>query len=301
MNSQNETPLKPALPRGFSRSALAVIEIMGKDAQNFLQRTTSQDFRKMADGAKVTGAFLTGIGGVIGRFWAQKRGETFLLAVHKKSLSKLFQQIEKLHFGEDLKYLVSNEYVAMEVFGAELEAPHDLASFLDDETQVVFGAASALENFRTSLKGYEEWNEVQWQHQKTLRFQPVDQVDLTETNIILEAGLVGFVHRNKGCYPGQEVVERIYTYGNIPRKFVQLETDKEVSGGDIFIDDQKVGRVTSSTKRDLPPDSTYVANGYLLRLRAMVGTKVRVVSPEGQTSEAWVRRVSPDLNKDVAT
>lgn len=36
----------------------------------------------------------------------------------------------------------------------------------------------------------------------------------------LEAGLDRALHENKGCYPGQEVIERIRTMGQTPRRLV---------------------------------------------------------------------------------
>ncbi len=36
----------------------------------------------------------------------------------------------------------------------------------------------------------------------------------------LEIGLEGAVHENKGCYPGQEVIEKIRSYGKLSRRLV---------------------------------------------------------------------------------
>lgn len=39
----------------------------------------------------------------------------------------------------------------------------------------------------------------------------------------LEAGLDFAVHEQKGCYPGQEVIERIHSLGQPPRQLIQLQ------------------------------------------------------------------------------
>jgi folate-binding Fe-S cluster repair protein YgfZ len=43
----------------------------------------------------------------------------------------------------------------------------------------------------------------------------------------LEAGAERSVARNKGCYPGQEVIERIFTYGQVNRKLMPVDWQGE--------------------------------------------------------------------------
>lgn len=57
-------------------------------------------------------------------------------------------------------------------------------------------------------------------------------VELDETRMVLEANWHDATSRSKGCYPGQEVVERISSYGQgkIPRQFMVLPlADTETS------------------------------------------------------------------------
>src|SRR5207302_288919 len=48
-------------------------------------------------------------------------------------------------------------------------------------------------------------------------------IDINEKNTIVESSLASHVARDKGCYPGQEVVERVFTYGNVSKKLVMLK------------------------------------------------------------------------------
>ncbi len=76
--------------------------------------------------------------------------------------------------------------------------------------------------------------------------------DLDESHILLEAGLSYTQVRNKGCYPGQEVVERILTYGKgrTPKRLTRLSVAGEISmnkGTEIWTpENKKVGTVTSA-------------------------------------------------------
>jgi folate-binding protein YgfZ len=272
---------------GFTRKALAVIKFTGKDSQDFLQRITSQDFKNWEPFQQKHGAFLNHIGGTIATFLATQIPDGFLLVFQKGSLPRALQQVEKMLFSEDLTYKEVHEYSAME-----------MTSEAEDDYRVLVDLKDDIDAFaeRLKQKSFVEYDEEAWKNLKIKNFQPLDQTDLNESNIILEAGLESFVHRNKGCYPGQEVVERIYTYGNIPRKFVQLISSSPLVMGDIFLENQKVGRVTSV----LNEGQTFVANGYMLRAKSSEGTAVEVKNSEQASVKAIVSRVSPDLHKDAA-
>ena len=45
--------------------------------------------------------------------------------------------------------------------------------------------------------------------------------------LALELGVEPFLCRNKGCYPGQEVVERILNYGGLRKRLAVLKTESE--------------------------------------------------------------------------
>jgi len=274
---------------------MAVLSITGRDARDYLQRTTSQDFRGFGPDEIRPGAFLNATGGVISTFFAVHEGGDYFLAVPRASLQVVRTHIDKLHFGEELKYGESDRFCAMEILGDDefkFSRFYKRAGY-----QVLIAPRVELSNCEQILKqsGFEPLSGEQWVQQKVLHFQPLDQIDLTESNIILEAGLADFVHRNKGCYPGQEVIERIYTYGNIPRKFVQFESHDDIQLGDIFVDGQKTGRVTSFAHNG----RTFVANGYLLRIKAQPDRPIEIHTIDQKIVKATLTRVAPDLHKDA--
>lgn len=74
-------------------------------------------------------------------------------------------------------------------------------------------------------------------------------VDFGEDNLLLEVGLDHAVSFDKGCYLGQEVVERIRSRGHVNKKLVGLSLDgrESASRGDtILFADKPVGTITSS-------------------------------------------------------
>ena len=76
-------------------------------------------------------------------------------------------------------------------------------------------------------------------------------IDFTEDNLLLEVGLDHAVSFDKGCYLGQEVVERIRSRGHVNKKLVGLSLEgREPAGqGDtiVFANDP-VGTITSSVR-----------------------------------------------------
>jgi folate-binding protein YgfZ len=74
-------------------------------------------------------------------------------------------------------------------------------------------------------------------------------IDFNEENLLLEVGLDHAVSFNKGCYLGQEVVERIRSRGHVNRKLCGLSLDGQTpaeSGDLIQVDGKDIGRITSS-------------------------------------------------------
>lgn len=118
------------------------------------------------------------------------------------------------------------------------------------------------------VQGLESVWEQLWSVGKPLGLQPVGRLaldslrieagipkigpDLNEVIVPPEANLQGKAFSlTKGCYPGQEVVARMDTYGAIKRRLVGLVLEKETSplpehGGKIYSGDREVGWVSSS-------------------------------------------------------
>jgi folate-binding protein YgfZ len=72
-------------------------------------------------------------------------------------------------------------------------------------------------------------------------------VDTAEKTIALEASLQRAISFNKGCYLGQETIERATARGGLKKKLFGLRFAKPVaSGSELFLDGKEVGRVTSA-------------------------------------------------------
>ncbi len=71
-------------------------------------------------------------------------------------------------------------------------------------------------------------------------------IDTNEKTIALEARLNRAISLNKGCYLGQETIERATSRGGLKKRLFALRFNKPVaSGAALFLDGKEVGRVTS--------------------------------------------------------
>jgi folate-binding protein YgfZ len=84
---------------------------------------------------------------------------------------------------------------------------------------------------------------------------PAYGIDIAERDLPQETSQMRALHFNKGCYLGQEIVERIRSRGNVHRHLRQLEVDGPVpkSGTELLVEGSAVGQITSAS--ELPLES----------------------------------------------
>lgn len=85
---------------------------------------------------------------------------------------------------------------------------------------------------------------------------PAYGVDIAERDLPQETSQMRALHFNKGCYLGQEIVERIRSRGNVHRHLRQLELDGPVAkpGTELLLEGAQVGQITSATELPLYGD-----------------------------------------------
>ncbi|KAA6457622.1 folate-binding protein [Acidobacteria bacterium AB60] len=90
---------------------------------------------------------------------------------------------------------------------------------------------------------------------------PLYGVDMLERDLPQETSQMRTLHFSKGCYLGQEIVERIRSRGNVHRHLRQIEIDGPLpaSGTELKLDGAAVGNVTSAAELPLPRGTRRVA------------------------------------------
>jgi len=130
---------------------------------------------------------------------------------------------------------------------------------------------------------------VGWQAFETARIEagiPRFGADMDETNIPLECGIESrAIVYNKGCYIGQEVINRIHSVGHVNRELraLRLATNLESlpkKGDKLFHAGKEVGYVTSSVKS---PTFGNIALGYARREANQIGTELALRTASGES------------------
>jgi folate-binding protein YgfZ len=203
------------------------VEIKGRDIVDFLQRVSTQKMSDVKDGTQAPGAFLNANGTVVSVFQIFKFLDSVSLVLHSSYLADTLSFLEKYHFGEDISVMKRDV---------------SIRGFLEKSPRFELG-----ETFDLSTK--DQISEAEFIALRAWYAIPTQKHELGDGNIILEAPLDEFVHENKGCYPGQEVVERIRTYGNVAKKIVRLnfssDLDLDCVGQDLIHEGASVGKILS--------------------------------------------------------
>jgi aminomethyltransferase len=116
--------------------------------------------------------------------------------------------------------------------------------------------------------------------------------DLNDDIVPPEANLEGKAFSlSKGCYPGQEVVARMDTYGSVRRRLVGLALKDPVvpaKGAKLFSGDREVGWISSAVHA--PSLNRIIALGFPLRDFSNPGTAL-TVDIDGQRHDATVQQL----------
>jgi folate-binding protein YgfZ len=111
--------------------------------------------------------------------------------------------------------------------------------------------------------------------------------DMDETNIPLECGIESrAVSYHKGCYSGQEVINRIHSVGHVNRELRGLRLADDLKtlpqrGDKLFHAGKEVGYVTSVVKS--PALNANIALGYVRREANQIGNELTLRTAAGES------------------
>ena len=131
---------------------------------------------------------------------------------------------------------------------------------------------------------------VGWQASEVARIEagiPRFGADMDGTNLPLECGIESrAVTYNKGCYIGQEVINRIHSVGHVNRELRGLRLTAELQslparGDKLFHAGKEVGYVTSAVKS--PSLDANIALGYIRREAGQIGAELTLRTATGES------------------
>jgi folate-binding protein YgfZ len=204
--------------------------VEGPDARDFLHRLTSQNVKNLAEGQAAWAALLNRQGQVQAFFVCWRTGaERFHLLGEAPDIEAAARLLETGRFRERLQIASDPSLETLVLAGPRLPAfPEGVLSWSDPlsypprEARWILADKNTAEGLKASMP---RLNAAGWEVLRITAGLPSMEKDLREGALVLEANMEFALARNKGCYPGQEIVERIYSKGNVARLLIGLSAE----------------------------------------------------------------------------
>jgi folate-binding protein YgfZ len=275
-----------------------LLQVTGPDRLSFLQGMLSNDLGALKPFTGQYATLLTQQGKVIGDVRVLCAMNSFYLDFLEALKEKIVAHLNRYLVADEVEIADrSNEYATLSIQGPQSEEllghlvgqselpAHPLqhamtnidaaaicivrASHTGENGFDLIGPTANLPSIAQKLTETGKQFSAAWvgeEAQNILRIEagiPRYGVDFTEDNLLLEVGLDDAISFTKGCYLGQEVVERIRSRGHVNKKLVGLtiEGQEPASRGDVLSADKPVGTITSSVLS--PALGKPVALGYV--------------------------------------
>jgi aminomethyltransferase len=228
----------------------------GRDRARFLHNVTSNNIKAMTPGASLYAFCLTPQGRIVGDLYILCRPDDFLIDSEPELREKLRAHILKYKVADQIELEdVTDSTASIGVEGPSTPTPPEGATTMPFTLtgqpgyriicplEEKAGVIAALEVAGVKPASAEDARLVRMENGK-----PRYGEDILETSLPQETGQMQAVSFNKGCYLGQEIVERIRARGRVNRNFrkVELDVPEPVPAGTTLTVDGKEALVTSS-------------------------------------------------------
>jgi folate-binding protein YgfZ len=268
------------------------LSLTGKDRVRWLNGMITNNIRDLAVGQGVYAFVLTPQGKILGDLFAYNCGDSIVLDVDRTQMAKVLETLKRYIIMDKVE-IAEKAWSAIGVAGPGAVAALDEAGLRNDKN---FGDLSPLQFVEASWNGiavtvvrgdnplvptYELW--VEPAHAANLRAgigapkvsaEAVELLriasgiprygqDIHDRDLPQETGQTRALNFTKGCYIGQEIVERIRARGSVHRMFAgfHLAGELPATGTKIQAEGKDVGEITSVAT--LPTGA--VALGYIRR------------------------------------
>jgi folate-binding protein YgfZ len=275
------------------------ITLTGSDRTRWLNGMATNNVRDLAPGQGVYNFLLNAQGRIQADLYAFNRGESLLVDLERSQCDKVLELFDHYIIADDVEVTdISDKLAAVGLTGPEARAVLQRAGIAVPELAwLQFVDLDWNQHPITLLHSGEEAKES-WQvwiapeHFKALwdalvkadakpvgasalnlfriaRGIPQFGVDINDKDLPQETGQTRALNFTKGCYLGQEIVERIRSRGAVHRQFTVflVEGPLPTPGTKLFLRDgeKEVGEITSSADLPLSAGNRAVALGYMRR------------------------------------
>jgi folate-binding protein YgfZ len=294
----------------------AFVSLAGKDRVRWLNGMVSNNIRDLAAGRGVYAFVLNPQGNIQGDLYAFSRGESLMLEFEAAQFPTLFPLLRRYIIMDKVEVTeLGDTLTVFEIKGPKSdEVLQALGIALPDSTALALLEVnwngitiSVIRGDNPCVPSYEFWvakeqaeafrkavldvgaYDVHAEATETFRILcgiPKVGADIRERTLPQETGQERALNFNKGCYIGQEIVERIRARGAVHRVLTGFAVDDTppAAGTAITVQNKEVGQITSTASVPVQRGHQGVALGYIRREQLneatefdAAGTKVRPV------------------------
>jgi tRNA-modifying protein YgfZ len=224
------------------------IRATGEDRARLLHAMTTQQVEQMKPGEGAYAFFLNAQGRILGDVNLFCLEEYFLLDTEPETRQKLFEHLDRYIIADDVTLEdLTEQMVTIAVEGPQAatvldklgapipESPYQTRAWGDriiarvsstgSEGFFVFLPASGKRELAGQLAGVPEASAAEARLVRIEHGHPRYGEEITERYLVQETGQTHAVNFTKGCYLGQEIVERVRSRAQIHRILRRLEID----------------------------------------------------------------------------
>jgi folate-binding protein YgfZ len=292
----------------FDMSWQAKLVLSGDDRVRWLNGMVTNNVRDLGRGSGVYCFVLTAQGRIVADLVAYNRGDYLLVTSDRSQLAAITDTFDRYIIMDDVEIAnISEKISAVGVAGPQSAEVLRVAGIGVShlEPGQVFDlvwqdiAVTVACNTHPNMGGFEIWFATEqsptvWdaliaagatpvgsnalELHRIVRGVPRYGLDLSQRELPQETEQKHALNFTKGCYIGQEIVERIRARGILHRTFTGflVEGAPPPSETKVLADGKNIGEITSSARVPFPSGERTVALGYLRREFEAPGTAVRV-------------------------
>lgn len=291
----------------------AKIILTGSDRVRWLNGMITNNVRDLAAGRGVYAFLLNPQGRILADLYAYNRGDSLLVDTDQSQVGKVLEIFDHYIISDDVEVTnASGKLTAIGIGGPKTREVLNQAGLTVPALEPLQTADQAWQDVgltlvRTDnelLEMFEIWlapanvnrlwdalvrfggMPVGFEALELLRIAagiPRYGIDIRDRDLPQETSQNRALHFSKGCYVGQEIVERIRSRGNVHRKFAgfQIEGPLPAPGEKIRFEDKEVGEVTSAASLPAEQAELQLALGYLRREAAQPGRQFDIGKAKG--------------------
>ena len=269
------------------------IRVTGEDRVRWLNGMVTNSIQSLIPGEGCYNFFLNAQGRIQGEATAWMMEDCLLLETAADRVQPLMAMLDRFIIMDDVELTIPQERFGLIIAGSEAEsllrehgyskipnAPLHLTEDKQRNLQFIFGNSPVVPAFELwsdpatlagSLKEFSlscrTATDEDLEQLRILSGIPRYGVDIRDKDLPQETNQTRALHFSKGCYLGQEIVERIRSRGNVHRTFSGfiLEGDLPPTGTVLTDQDKPVGELTSVTRIQWPSGPVQLALGYIRR------------------------------------